>query len=341
MTKNSRVFLTVGAIVGVALVTVAGVAAATTVTREDRSQFCAEMPDAIGLYAGNPVTQMGYEVGRVESIDPRGDHVEVTFSLVSGRAYPADVRAVTRSKSILADRTLELVGNYSTGPELASGNCIPLEHSYTPKSISEITGSAADFIDAIAPNDGNQSVAATVAGLEEALRGQGDNARQLMTHAASAASNPDKLIADIGSAIANMAPLSEDALQNWSSIRSIVEQLPDIVAAGPTLWPGVIAVCEGIGWLVATLDDIQQSYGADIWSFMHGNATASIKLAATQSKDLAGLISSIPSVAPLLTQQASNQNEISFAYQPATVRLDSATDVPVVSLLDLVLLEGN
>ena len=31
--------------------------------------YCAEMPDSVGLYTGNPVTQMGFEVGTVDSID--------------------------------------------------------------------------------------------------------------------------------------------------------------------------------------------------------------------------------------------------------------------------------
>ncbi len=94
-----------------------------------------------------------------------------------------------------------------------------------------------------------------------------------------------------------MAPLTDEALRRWSSIRSIVEQMPAVVAAGIDLWPGVIEVCEGIGWLVATLHDIQQNYGADIWPFVHGPATDALKLAATRSNDMAGLISTIPSVA--------------------------------------------
>ena len=45
------------------------------------AQFCAIMSDSVGLYVGNPVTQMGYKIGTVDSITPRDTSVEVHFSL--------------------------------------------------------------------------------------------------------------------------------------------------------------------------------------------------------------------------------------------------------------------
>lgn len=35
-----------------------------------RAEYCAIMPDGIGLYAGNPVTQMGYQIGKVNTVTP-------------------------------------------------------------------------------------------------------------------------------------------------------------------------------------------------------------------------------------------------------------------------------
>lgn len=364
MSKRPKWMLAVAGVTAVAVVAGVGTAVAAVVLPDERSTYCAEMPDAVGLYTGNPVTQMGFEVGRVDAITPRGGHVEVTFSVKTDRSYPVDVRAVTRSKSLLADRSLELVGNYATGPRLSSGQCIPLEHSHTPKSISEIAGSAADFIDAIAPADGSKSVSAAVSGLDEALRGQGENANAMFMHAAAATADPDKLVADIGTSIMNMAPLTDEALQRWGEIRSLVEQMPEVVAAGVDLWPGVIEVCEGIGWLVATLDEIQQNYGDDIWPFVNGTLVEVIHLAATRSDDIAGLFSSVPSVAGLLRQQASGSEGLSMKYDPPTVALDTKdatalcallnnlrpgscdpagkqSRMPTVDLLDLVLLEGK
>ncbi|WP_245649515.1 MlaD family protein [Nocardia shimofusensis] len=284
---------------------------------EEISGYCAQMPDAIGLYEGNPVTQMGVRIGTVDSIEEQGDHVRVGFTLDSGRRIPAGVQAVTRSKSILADRSLELVGNYRDGAQLASGSCIPLTSSHTPKSISEITGSAADFIDELSPDTGAESFRSAVSGLAEALRGQGENARAMMLYAASAADSPDRLIADLGAIIRDMAPLTEDALADWPAIQSILDQMPGVAAAGIDLWPGVIDVCVGVGWLVNILHDVHTNYGDLLWPALRGPVTEAVQQAAGRSGDLRALVESIPAVAALLRQQTGADGAMTLSYQPA------------------------
>ncbi|MET8430462.1 MlaD family protein [Nocardia sp. NPDC004860] len=295
----------------------------TITSSSSRNGFCAQMPDAVGLYAGNPVTQMGLQVGRIDQIQSKGGYVEVKFSLDAGRRYPADVMAVTRSKSILADRSLELVGNYKQGPELVAGQCVSPQRSFTPKSISEIAGSAADFIDALSPDKGKQSFQNAVAGMDAALRGQGDNARTLMLNASAAAASPDKIVADLGSIILNMAPLTDDALQHWSQIGPLLDQLPGVVAAGIDLWPGVVDTCIGIGWLVNVLHDVQVNYGSDLWPILQGPVVDAIHLAASRSGDIANLIDSIPSVAALMRQQSRDNGAVTIDYQPPTVQVDA------------------
>lgn len=341
---NKRIKLVaIAAAVGVVVAGVgtAGYVLAADVAPASASGYCADMPDAVGLYVGNPVTQMGYKVGKVSRIQPDGDHVVVSFELDSGRRYPVDVKAVTRSKSLLADRSLELVGNYSSGPELTPGTCISLQRSFTPKSISQIAGSAADFIDAMSPNNGKQSFRNAIAGFDTALHGQGGNANALLQHAAAAATSPEQLIADIGSSIMNMAPLSDEALQRWATIRSILDQLPGVAAAGIDLWPGVRKVAVGVGWTVATLYDIQRNYGDLLWPLMDGGVADIIHLAATRSKDIASLLDSIPSVAATLRQQAQGPGGLSVAYQPPTVQIAPGQRIPVTSVLDMVLAKGE
>lgn len=364
MIKNRKQVLIVAAVMMVAVTGAAGFTAVADTTPDAQSGFCADMPDAVGLYEGNAITQMGYQVGQVDQIQPKGDHVEVTFSLDAGRQYPADVKAVTRSKSLLADRSVELVGNYQTGPQLTAGKCISLDDAYTPKSISEIAGSAADFIDALAPADGEDSLQTAVAGFDDALRGNDDSARALMLHASQAMSSPDQLVADIDSIVMNGAPLTEETLQRWATIRSILAQLPTVVTSGTELTPAVAQVATGIGWLGATLYDIQTNYGDDIWPFMNGQVANVIHLAASRSKDIQSLLSTVPSVAGLLRQQSASEDGLTMAYQPPTVEISPAAapqlcelvspapaggctpdeghvQVPIEQLLGLVLAKGK
>ncbi|MBO0882930.1 MAG: MCE family protein [Mycobacterium sp.] len=301
--------------------------------------YCTEMPDAVGLYPGNPVTQMGYKVGAVDRIASRGDHVEVTYTLDSGRKFPADIKTVTRSKSLLADRSLELVGDYSSGPTLRPGTCTALDHSFTPKSISEITGSASNFLAAVAPSNGKESVQNSLTGLDAALRGNGADAAGLMRHAASAMNSPDQMLSNMGTSIMNMAPLTEETLQRWSELRSLLDQLPGVLpAAGNDLLPGAAKVTVGTGYLLNVLWDIQQNYGDLIWPTVHLGVTPLVHLAATQAKDIAGLLDVIPPIAAFMRQQSNSRTGgLAITYAPPTVQLGPGTHPPTTSLLDLVL----
>ncbi|MFI9411384.1 MlaD family protein [Nocardia gamkensis] len=285
--------------------------------------YCVDMPDAIGLYPGNPVTQMGFRVGAVSAVQQRGDHVRIEFELDGGRRYPADVQVVTRSKSLLADRSLELVGNYTAGPSLRPGDCVPRERAHTPKSISEIAGSAADFIDALSAA-GDDSVQGSIAGLNTALDGTSAAMNSMLSHAAAAASSPDQVTADIGAAIMNMAPLTQDALRDWDRISSILDRMPQIAAQGTELFGYVARFDRGIGWLVAVIYDIQRRYGDQLWPLMHGPVADVISLAATRAPDLAQLYGSIPAVVTAVNYQQQSGGGISLPYRPPSVPIDPA-----------------
>lgn len=283
--------------------------------------YCADLADAIGLYVGNPVTQMGMPVGKVTGVDAKGATVRVSFELNPGRQYPADVQAVTRSKSLLADRSLELVGNYTQGATLQRGQCISRDKTFTPKSISEIAGSASDFIKAMT-DAGSSDVQDTVAGLDKALAGTAPNAANMYRHAANAARNPDQVIADIGTSIANMAPLTDEALRQWGTIDGLLDKAPKAAAQGMELFSKdwVPDFCKGIGWLVAVLWDVQTNYGDTIlWPLAKGPVRDIIELAATHAPDLKKLYETIPSIAATLRQQSSTTGGLAVPYKAPTI----------------------
>ncbi|MGW0021466.1 MlaD family protein [Rhodococcus sp. NPDC003382] len=302
----------------------------------DTATYCAEMPDAVGLYPGNPVTQMGFPIGKVDSVEQRATHVEVRFTVDNGRVFPADVKAVTRSKSILADRSLELVGNYESGPQLAPETCIDRDNGYTPKTISEVVGSAADFIEALAPEAGDETIEAAISGLNEALRGQGENTRQMMIHAANAMENPDGFLADIGSSISNMAPLTEDALVHWPNLKGLFDTLPRVAEGSLGLWPGAVDVCVGLASVVALLYDIQTTYGEEIWPFVHGRAVEAIKRAAQQSGSIGDLVSTIPSMSNAVSSQTRAAGALSVEYMPPQITLSDDEAARLCEVLESV-----
>jgi len=278
---------------------VAGMVAYVRAATDENASRCAYFTDSIGLYTGNPVTQMGYRIGTVTRIEPQGHRVRVDFELDVDRAIPRDVKAVIRSKSVLADRSLELVGNYEAGPELIAGECIAIHRTSTPKSLSEITGSAADFLKALSPDD-TESIDVVVAELDKALKGQGDNINQLLTHASGAMTDPDQMVADVGSIITSMAPLSTTTLQNWSTLKDVLAVMPkDLEVAATGLWDGVATFIDGLGPLIAVLYDAQRNYGHDINAGLD-YASIGLRIAAGRSDDLKRLLGGLPAIANLV-----------------------------------------
>ncbi|GAC51842.1 MlaD family protein [Gordonia amicalis] len=283
---------------------------------DGREGYCADLPDVIGLYVGNPITQMGHQIGEVTSVRGNGATVRVMFDLDGGRAYPADVKAVTRSKSLLADRSLELVGNYVGGPQLQPGRCITSDRSFTPKSISEISGSASDFIEALT-DAGSPDVQDAVTGLDEALAGTSPDAANMYRHAAEAARNPDQVISDIGTTISNMAPLTDEALAQWNTIDALLSKAPVAASQGAELlskeW--VPDFNDGVGWLVTVLWDIHINYGDTLWPTLKGPVRDIIETAATRAPDLRRLYETVPSIAAVLKQQARASGGLAVPYR--------------------------
>jgi phospholipid/cholesterol/gamma-HCH transport system substrate-binding protein len=265
-----------------------------------RSGYCAILPDTIGLYVGNEVTRMGYAIGEITSITPFDSGVRVEFSLHSDRSLPADVKAVTRSKSILADRSLELVGESGRGT-LEPGDCVSIRNAYTPKSISEITGSAADLIDQIAPEGDTRSVAGSIDQMSTAVAGTGPSVANLMSTASAAAESPDRWISDIGSIIQTMAPLSGDALTRWKDIASIITKLPAATDTGAkVLWPGAVHMIYGMTPVLQAIGDFVPRYGREFFALLDV-LPVPIHIAATRVGDITRALDMLPAVANTAT----------------------------------------
>lgn len=256
------------------------------------AEYCAVLTDGIGLYAGNAVTQMGYRIGTVTAVEPNTDSVRVAFTVDSHRRLPADAKAVIRSMSILADRSLELVGNYTGGPELATQGCIPLERTATPKSLSELVGSIATFADAISP-DGSSNVADTVRDLDRALHAQGTRAADFLARLSKVVDSPDRVISDTGSIVANMAYLTGEL----SSIRDTLKQVlldaemttPDLVVATD----GVKRMTQTLPLMVTLVADLEREIGEQTQRVLN---TVSIPLrkVSVHAIALSGLLTPIP-----------------------------------------------
>lgn len=100
-------------------------------------EYAAEFDTSRGLYVGDDVRVMGVEVGRVTDIEPRGNHVLVTFT--SDRPIPVDAQAAIIAPTLVSARFVQLTPAYTGGPELSPGAVVPLERTAVPVEWDEIT----------------------------------------------------------------------------------------------------------------------------------------------------------------------------------------------------------
>ncbi|OBJ71985.1 MlaD family protein [Mycobacterium sp. 1274756.6] len=235
---------------------------------------------------------MGYEIGSVEAVTPSAMHVRVDFRLRETRRLPADVMAVIRSTSILADRSLELVGNYEGGPELGSVECIPLSRSATPKGLSEAIGSATEMLNAITP-DTSANLANTVRGLDAATHGSGPELNALITSTSSLLDSPDQVFNDLGSLVINLAELTSLLTELREPLKGILNDATETTSQLDTAVLGATRVVEGVTWIAPMITDVENNLGEETQFTLDAVAVALRKLSAHAPRT-ANLLNPLP-----------------------------------------------
>jgi virulence factor Mce-like protein len=254
--------------------------------------YCAILPDSIGLYVDNPVTQMGYPIGTVNKISPSATSVQVDFSVTDARPLPGDVKAVIRSTSILADRALELVGNYEDGPKLAPGQCVPLGRSVTPKSLSEVIGSANTFVDGINPQN-SSNIGDVVSQLDQAAYNNGAGVNQILTTSSRLLDNPDKAVSDLGSIVGNLATLTRTLVELRDPMKQI---LNDSVTTLPSLHDAMIGgadLANPLAPLVVMISDLEVHAGDELQLTLDAVSDV-LRIMTPHARGLASLLDPLP-----------------------------------------------
>lgn len=204
--------------------------------------YCADMPDAIGLFQGSDVTIMGVRVGSVTSIENRGATARVTFTTPADRKLPPDVGATTLSDTLIADRRLALIGDEPSGAGWPPGQCIT--RTMTPKSLSETFTALAQLADGLngtADPAHPDAVRDGVAAVNSMTTGTGEQINTIIHRLGAALDSPDAAIGNIAATIDALGSLLRSAAANWPEIRTAVtgltQMLDDIsnIAVPPVL----------------------------------------------------------------------------------------------------------
>ncbi|ABK64453.1 MlaD family protein [Mycobacterium avium] len=308
-------------------------------SRAGASSFCAIMPDTVGLYVGNPVTQMGYPIGKVTSISSGARHVRVEFSVTEPRTLPQNVKAVIRSPSILADRSLELVGNYASGARLEPGGCIPLGRSVSPKSLSEIIGSADTFLKSINP-DGSTNIGDSVRGFDQLAHNNGARAGQLVTRTSALLDSPDQAIGDIGSIVQNLAELT-------TALKDMRDPMKEILQDGVSTTPDIAQALDGTARLagkseIGNLGPLIEAVGVterrlgDETQLTLDTVSDVVRKLSPHANTLASLFDAVPSWINVFANHynAHQFNFFNIAYRPPMYRVQTKNGLALCGFMN-------
>ena len=148
--KMSRTTVIIGSLV-VVLALVVGYVGWRMYEKLTNNTVVAYFPEANALYPGDKVQIMGLRVGAIDSIEPVGDKMKVTFHYQNKYKVPANASAVILNPTLVASRAIQLEPAYKGGPVLADNAVIPEERTQVPVEWDQLRNSITNIISKLGP----------------------------------------------------------------------------------------------------------------------------------------------------------------------------------------------
>ena len=136
----SRAAVIIGSLV-VVLALVGGIVGWQLYKKLTNNTVVAYFPQTLALYPGDKVQIMGVKVGKIDSIEPAGDKMKVTFHYENKYKVPANATASILNPSLVASRTIQLSPPYTGGPVMENNAVIPIDRTQVPVEYDELRDS--------------------------------------------------------------------------------------------------------------------------------------------------------------------------------------------------------
>jgi len=140
MPSMSRASVIIGTLV-VVLALVAAIVGWNLYKKLTTNTVVAYFPDTLALYPGDKVTIMGVKVGSIDTIEPAGDKMKVTFSYPNRYKVPANATASILNPSLVASRNIQLSPPFTGGPVMENNAVIPIDRTQVPVEYDQLRDS--------------------------------------------------------------------------------------------------------------------------------------------------------------------------------------------------------
>lgn len=257
---------------GVAVVLlIAGIVAIPTIGSGPTKVVRAQFAEAPGLYPGNHVEVLGIPEGTISSIKPEAGYVLVTMRVKAGLQIPAGADAVLMAPQVVADRFIQLMPAYTSGPTLAAGATIPLDHTAIPQSVDAVIGTLNYLANQLGPNGVNKSGALT------------DLVHRLAVQFGSTGPDFHKTVVNFSQALAGLSQNSPAFAGTLTNLGQLSQALANNSSTYQAFSASLNAVSQDLAGdraeIGAVLSSLQQLF-ANLTSFIQndkGNLAGSIK----------------------------------------------------------------
>ncbi len=281
---------------------------------DDQKRITAYFSRAVGVYAGSDVQVLGVRVGAVESVTPRGNRVEVVFTVDGDVGVAPGTKAVVVAPSVVSDRYVQLTDLSRGGPVIEDGAVIPESRTATPVELDELYASLNTLVTALGP-DGSNADGALSELLDTGaanLEGNGAAFNESVRNFAEAARTLSGSAGDLFGTVDELQKFTSMLAANDDKVRGVNTQLDQV-------WRTLSADRDELSSALRTLATAL----ADIQEFIRDNRTAIKsnvdKLARTtqQLVDNRASVAEALDLAPIAATNALN------AFDPATGTLQS------------------
>ena len=312
-----------------AIVTVATLASlgAVALGPDHHRTITVMLPDSAGLFVGNDVGVLGIPVGRITSLTPSGTavvaRVEITDDSVE---LPADVGAAVVTRSVAADRYLELTPVYSGGTRLADGAVIPMSRTATPVDFDQTLRSLKRLGDGLTSNPAvTHHLRDFIDVSARTLKGRGSLIKDATTSLSGAMAEVDSQRGTLVGTVRSLTGLEGTLNANEGTVRRFIRNL---TAAAGLLSSERLDLGAALTSLSAAVDDVSALAREDRGAVKGDlrQLTTVLRNTVHSQADLKEALDTLPLIGQNLQRSISN-GRIRFQLDPlALTPLGSAGD---------------
>ena len=200
-------------------------------TSGDRAKtVTADFKTANSLYKGGEVRIAGVVVGKIKSVEAKGDHVEVAMEYDGDVKIPADAMAVEISPAIVGDRFIQFAPAYTGGAVLADNAKIGIERTAVPIELDDIFKSVDDLALALGPEGANKngSLSRLIESTAGQLDGQGEQLAETLTNFSKLSTTLSNNQEDLFSSIDEVEKFVRLLHQNDDAVRDFFDSTADV-----------------------------------------------------------------------------------------------------------------